>query len=267
MPQPESSSCFASDLEVRLHAQTEKLEEVHLDAAIDAQLTVVTTPSTACVSLPSQEFSSGKKGSELPQNNGGNEMIGRSSPIFDDYTNPNAVGNCLSPFVPSKSERIMKFIEISGLKEGSSKEDTLLDIGCGDGRVCIIAAKETGCKALGIDVSPPCIRNANMIAKEENVCDLCAFLEADMTIHPDILLGASSVLSDRLKSCTIAFLYTYPTLLTKLIPILSELMKKGNLRTVGTLTYHLPSENADVAQKDEKHDIQIYSKVEATLVQ
>jgi len=134
MPHPESSSyCFASELEVRLHAQTEKLEEVHLDAAIDAQLTVVTKSSTVCVMLPSQESTSGKKEAELPQNNGGNEMIRRSSPIFDDYTNPDAVGNCL-----------MKFIEVSGLNEGRTKEDMLLDIGCGDGRVCIIAAKETG---------------------------------------------------------------------------------------------------------------------------
>lgn len=52
--------------------------------------------------------------------------------------------NCLSPFVPSKSDCIMKFIEMTGLTEGNAKEDTLLDIGCGDGRVCIISAKETG---------------------------------------------------------------------------------------------------------------------------
>lgn len=103
-----------------------------------------------------------------------------------------------------------------------------------------------------------------MIAKEEGILDLCTFLEADMTIHPEILLAASSALSDRLKSCTIAFLYTYPTLLTRLIPILSELMKKGKLRAVGTLTYHLPPENVELAKKDDEHDIQIYSKVKNT---
>ena len=89
MTQSEASShSFALQLEGRLHKQTEELEEVHLDAAIDAQLTTVVTPSSACViSVPGQETNSGTmRRIGPPQNNGDNQENESSSPIFDDYT-------------------------------------------------------------------------------------------------------------------------------------------------------------------------------------
>lgn len=61
-------------------------------------------------------------------------------PIFSDYTNPNAVRNCLSPYVPTSFERIDAFTSLTKL----STEDILLDIGCGDGRVCIASTKTVG---------------------------------------------------------------------------------------------------------------------------
>ena len=51
-----------------------------------------------------------------------------------------------------------------------------------------------GCRAIGVDVSPPCIAMARNLAQEENICETkCAFFEADATVSPDILLSGKPV--------------------------------------------------------------------------
>jgi len=70
----------------------------------------------------------------------------------------------------------------------------VLDIGCGDGRVCIAVRKTIGCRAIGVDVSPPYIAMARNVAQEENIHESkCAFFEADATVNPDILLSGKPV--------------------------------------------------------------------------
>jgi hypothetical protein len=114
---------FASRLESRLEERSHQLEEIHLDAAIDAQLTV----------LGGSE-SNARPVIEVQREN--NQVI------FDDYTNPNAVANCLSPYVPSSADRIRSFVKWVELAPFDGHVgDVLLDLGCGDGRVCIAASK------------------------------------------------------------------------------------------------------------------------------
>ena len=104
---------FVSDLEERLRSKSDKIEELHMEAAIDA------------------EFS----GMDTDEDKGGG-----------DSGNPNSVANCLSPYVPAKAERIAAFVSWVGLKGNTSDGtgDLLLDIGCGDGRVCTSATKLSG---------------------------------------------------------------------------------------------------------------------------
>jgi hypothetical protein len=65
--------------------------------------------------------------------------------IFDDYTNPNAFANCLSPYVPSSADRIRSFVKWVELAPFDSHGgDVLLDLGCGDGRVSITSSKLSG---------------------------------------------------------------------------------------------------------------------------
>lgn len=117
---------LASRLESRLEERSDKLEEIHLDAAIDAQLTVLRGASSNARPLI-----------EVQREN--------NQAIFDDYTNPNAVANCLSPYVPSSADRIrsfVKWVELAPFDRHGG--DVLLDLGCGDGRVCIAACKLSG---------------------------------------------------------------------------------------------------------------------------
>lgn len=117
---------FASSLELRLEKRSDRLEEIHLEAAIDAELTVL--GGSASNARPVIEVQHEK-----------NQVI------FDDYTNPNAVANCLSPYVPSSSDRIKSFVKWVELATFDSHGgDVLLDLGCGDGRVCITACILSG---------------------------------------------------------------------------------------------------------------------------
>jgi precorrin-6B methylase 2 len=54
------------------------------------------------------------------------------------------------PSVPTNPERIRKALRLANLQP----EETLYDLGAGDGRVLLIAAKEFGARAVGIEVGP-----------------------------------------------------------------------------------------------------------------
>jgi len=54
------------------------------------------------------------------------------------------------PWVPSGDRRIRRALELAALQPG----ETFVDLGCGDGRVLIAAARDFGARAVGIEVSP-----------------------------------------------------------------------------------------------------------------
>jgi len=156
-------SSFFAELQERIEERANELEDLHLDAAIDAQLIRVGGNEQTQIELP----------------------VGENIPIFTDYTNPNAVANCFSPFVPTPASRVQAFAKLSRL----SPKDVVLDIGCGDGRVCIGVCKVVGCRSCGLDVSPPCISLARQIAKEEGIdITQCSFHQVDATVDASVLL-------------------------------------------------------------------------------
>lgn len=238
---------YVASLQSRLGRRSDELEEIHMEAAIDAELAEL-AELTATITEASHAN---------PAVVAAQQATDKDEPkIFDDYVNPNSVANCLSPYVPTKAERIAAFCSFTNLKT----DDVLLDLGCGDGRVCIAAATLTGCRTIGIDVSPPCIAMAKEVAKEEGMDEnRCFFFEADATVDPDLLLADSSPLSKLLRSVTVVFLFTYPTLLQSLVPLLDQLTKDGRVRAVVTLTYHLSDE---IERTESEHDFQLYSRIQ-----
>jgi len=55
-----------------------------------------------------------------------------------------------APWVPTPKKRVKSMLEFAGV----NCEDILYDLGSGDGRIIIIAAKEFGAKSIGIEVDP-----------------------------------------------------------------------------------------------------------------
>src|SRR5690349_15600275 len=72
------------------------------------------------------------------------------------------------PYVPTPDDVIAAMLKIADVKKG----DVLYDLGCGDGRIVITAAKLYGTRGVGVDINPDRIREANLNAKQAGVEDL-----------------------------------------------------------------------------------------------
>jgi outer membrane protein assembly factor BamB len=57
-------------------------------------------------------------------------------------------------FVPTPQDAVDKMLELAKIK----KDETVYDLGCGDGRIVVTAARTYGCKAYGCDVDPECVK-------------------------------------------------------------------------------------------------------------
>jgi methylase of polypeptide subunit release factors len=80
------------------------------------------------------------------------------------------------PFVPTPQAVVEKMLEMAEIKSG----DVLIDLGSGDGRIAITAAKKYGVQALGVDLNPERVKEARANAEKEGVSDKVQFREEDL---------------------------------------------------------------------------------------
>src|SRR5690348_14003712 len=74
-------------------------------------------------------------------------------------------------YVPTPQAVVEKILEIAKVHKG----DLLYDLGSGDGRIPVAAAKTFGIHAVGIDIDPERIREANENARKNGVANLVQF--------------------------------------------------------------------------------------------
>lgn len=79
-------------------------------------------------------------------------------------------------YVPTPEPVVAAMLEMAEIGEG----DVLYDLGSGDGRIPIAAAKEFGVRAVGIEIDPRLIREAEANAEAAGVSHLVEFREADL---------------------------------------------------------------------------------------
>jgi SAM-dependent methyltransferase len=80
------------------------------------------------------------------------------------------------PFVPTPPEVVEEMLRLAGVKTG----DILYDLGCGDGRIVIAAAKRFGIKAVGIDIDPVRITESNANAAAAGVTGKVRFIQQNL---------------------------------------------------------------------------------------
>jgi len=80
------------------------------------------------------------------------------------------------PYVPTTSEAVEAMLKLAGVKP----TDIVYDLGCGDGRIVIAAAKSFGARGVGIDIDPVRIGEAKENAAKAGVEKLVRFEENDL---------------------------------------------------------------------------------------
>ena len=68
-------------------------------------------------------------------------------------------------FVPTPKDVVNRMLDLAQIK----KTDLVYDLGCGDGRIVVAAAKRFGCKAVGYDIDPERVRESRENVKKNKV--------------------------------------------------------------------------------------------------
>jgi precorrin-6B methylase 2 len=110
------------------------------------------------------------------------------------------------PYVTTPQEVVDKMLELAKVK----KDSLLYDLGCGDGRFVVTAAKRFGCKAVGYDISPRRVRESRQNVKKNNLEHLVQIEQKD-------------IFTLDLSKADVITLFLLPSLNVKLIPQLDKL--------------------------------------------
>ena len=113
-------------------------------------------------------------------------------------------------FVPTPRAAVRKMLKLASVKPS----DVVYDLGCGDGRMVITAAKRYGVRGVGIDIDPERIRQSRKNARKAGVEHLVSFRNEDL-FDADI------------SEATVVTLYLLHTLNLKLRPKLWKELKPG----------------------------------------
>ena len=84
-------------------------------------------------------------------------------------------------YYPTPPETVAEMLRLANIKEG----EVLYDLGSGDGRIPIAAAKQFGIRAVGIEIDPKLVKEAEENARNAGVSELVRFRNEDM-FHIDI---------------------------------------------------------------------------------
>ncbi|HYG66540.1 MAG TPA: methyltransferase domain-containing protein, partial [Anaeromyxobacteraceae bacterium] len=113
------------------------------------------------------------------------------------------------PYEPTSPEIVEAMLDLGGVRPG----DVVYDLGCGDGRLVVAAAKR-GARATGVDIDPQRIREARENARNAGVEDRATFRVANL-FDTDV------------RDADVVLLYLWPDVNLRLRPRLLEQLRTG----------------------------------------
>lgn len=154
----------------------------------------------------------------------------------------------LAPWVPTPMEVVERMLELAEV----DSETVLYDLGCGDGRIVIEAAKEYGARGIGVDIDPVRIEESVGNAKKEGVEHLVEFILGD-------------VMKMDFSRASVVTLYLLPESNDLLRPLFEKQLKDGTY----VVSHNYPISGWEdkelhhdtiVTENGEEHDIYLYKK-------
>ena len=118
--------------------------------------------------------------------------------------------NIAGPYVPTPWVIVEEMLKLAGIRG----EDVVYDLGSGDGRLVITAAKRFGARGVGVELQTELVEMARIAAKHEGVADRVKFVQGDL-FETDI------------KDASVVMLYLLPRFVTRLIPRLRAELRPG----------------------------------------
>ena len=114
------------------------------------------------------------------------------------------------PYVPTPQPIVDRMLEMAAVRQG----DVVYDLGCGDGRVVITAARKHGARGVGIDLNPERISEAKANARKAGVGEKVKFAVGDL-FEADV------------SEASVVTLYLLPQVNQRLRPQLWRQLKVG----------------------------------------
>lgn len=115
------------------------------------------------------------------------------------------------PYVPTSQDVVEKMLEMAEVKKG----DVVYDLGSGDGRIVVTAAKKYGVKAIGFEIDPERIKESHENIKKAGVDKLVEIRQQD-------------ILTVDVSAASVVTMYLLPDVNLKLRPTLLKQLKPGS---------------------------------------
>jgi len=117
-------------------------------------------------------------------------------------------------YVGTPYDIVSKMLQMAQTKKG----DMVYDLGCGDGRMLVLAAQKYGCRAVGYDIDPERVNESIANAARNNVEKLVTIIQAD-------------IFTLDLRKADVIPMYLLPEMNKKLLPQLDQLKKGARIVT------------------------------------
>lgn len=114
------------------------------------------------------------------------------------------------PYLPTPLPVVDAMLQLAAVRQ----DDVVYDLGCGDGRIVIAAARDYGARGFGVDVDPALIDAANASARAAGVASRARFAVQDL-------------FKTDLSEATVVTLYLYPDMNARLLPKFRSELRPG----------------------------------------